>query len=199
VLKGIDRAFARWQRRRRPGRIKSLLYCVDAVADVVEEMREAAAGRLPEGQPPVALPGFSGEEIARYLRENAADLRRAAARVPASGVTFAEIAAALDALAEQAAATSPASLEDLEQHLTVFEEKVLAALTQAATADELVALRREVTRALAPYRRKMKPEQIALVEKQYLQKKLFETHGLPRLSLFYLPARLAPQPDAPSP
>ena len=200
VLKGIDRAFERWSRRAgRPGRIKSLLYCVDAVADVVEEMREAAAGRLPEGQLPVALPGFSGEEIARYLRENAADLRRAAERVPVSGVTFAEIAAALDALAEQAAATSPASLEDLEQHLTVFEEKVLAALTQAATADELVALRREVARALAPYRRKMKPEQIALVEKQYLQKKLFESHGLPRLSLFYLPARLAPQPDAPTP
>ena len=39
---------------------------------------------------------------------------------------------------------------------------------------------------LAAYRRKMKAEQLALVEKQYLQKRLLEEFGLPRLSLFYL-------------
>jgi hypothetical protein len=38
---------------------------------------------------------------------------------------------------------------------------------------------------LAAYRRKMKAEQIALVEKQYLQKRLLLEFGLPRLSLYY--------------
>jgi hypothetical protein len=38
----------------------------------------------------------------------------------------------------------------------------------------------------------MKAEQIALIEKQFLQKKLFERFGLPRLSLFYLPTTTAP-------
>jgi hypothetical protein len=38
---------------------------------------------------------------------------------------------------------------------------------------------------LAAYRRKMKAEQIALVEKQYSQKRLLEEFGLPRLSLYY--------------
>ena len=70
----------------------------------------------------------------------------------------------------------------------VFEEKLLAALTQAATAEELVELRRQVERGLAPYRRRMKAEQLALIEKQFMQKQLFERYGLPRLSLFYLPA-----------
>jgi len=39
---------------------------------------------------------------------------------------------------------------------------------------------------LAKYRRKMKAEQLAMVEKQYVQKRLLEEFGLPRLSLFYL-------------
>lgn len=199
VLKGIERAFERWSRRRRPGRIKSLLYCMDAVAEVVEEMREAAAGRPLAGTtpaPPAA--GFSAEEVSSYLRHNASQLRAVAVPklrdAPAVGQTFADIAAALEALAESrnlaGAGTVLASLEDLERHLTVFEEKLLAALTQAATAEELVALRRQLEQAMAPYRRKMSAEQIALVEKQYLQKHLFESHHLPRLSLFYLPARL---------
>ena len=38
---------------------------------------------------------------------------------------------------------------------------------------------------LAMYRRKMKAEQIALVERQYLQKRLLEEFGLVRFSLFY--------------
>jgi hypothetical protein len=32
----------------------------------------------------------------------------------------------------------------------------------------------------------MKAEQLALVEKQYMQKRLLEEFGLPRLSLFHL-------------
>lgn len=199
VLKGIDRAFERWAKRRRPGRIKSLLYCVDAVNDVLEEMREAAVGR-PLGATPAApsAAGFSGEEIAAFLRQNARQLRAAAETLPAARAPFNDIAAALEALAEQVAASAPNNLEDLERHLTVFEEKLLAALTQAMAAEELVALRREADRALAPYRHKMSPEQIALIEKQYRQKQLFESHHLPRLSLFYLPATHADQP-APGP
>jgi hypothetical protein len=50
----------------------------------------------------------------------------------------------------------------------------------------LLRLRREMDSALAAYRRKMKAEQLALVEKQYLQKRLLEEFRVPRLSLFYL-------------
>ena len=124
-----------------------------------------------------------------FLRANAAALREAAglSQISSEAAAVRDIAAALEALAEQPATQNSQNLEDLERHLTVFEEKLLAALTQAASADELVELRREVERGLAPYRRKMKPEQLVMIEKQFLQKKLFERHNLPRLSLFYLP------------
>ena len=203
VLKGIDRAFERYQSKPRPRLIKSLLYCVDAVAEAAEEAREAAAGRGPQGPVRDATAPFAAREIAAYLRANAAALRRAAERAGSTALTsaFAEIADALEALAPplaglaaQPTADASANLEDLERHLTVFEEKLLAALTQAASADELLALRREVERGLAPYRRKMKAEQLALIEKQFMQKKLFERHALARLSLFYLPPPAAPAP-----
>jgi hypothetical protein len=41
-------------------------------------------------------------------------------------------------------------------------------------------------RSLAPYRRKMSAEQLAQLERQYIQKRLFEHFDVPRLSLFYL-------------
>lgn len=197
VLKGIDRAFERYDAKKRGRPIKSLLYCVDAVADVAEEAKEAAAGRGPQSGAERPAP-FGPGEVAAYLRANAAALREAAQKPGGAAMTapLADIAGALEALAAQPAIPqSGTNLEDLERHLTVFEEKLLAALTQAASAEELVELRREVDRSLAPYRRKMKAEQIALIEKQFLQKKLFERFGLPRLSLFYLPASAPPPAD----
>ena len=50
----------------------------------------------------------------------------------------------------------------------------------------LLEIRREMDLALAPYRRKMSAEQLAQMERQYVQKRLFESYGVPRLSLFYL-------------
>jgi len=50
----------------------------------------------------------------------------------------------------------------------------------------LVDVRREMDGQLAPYRRKMTAAQLAQLEQQYLQKRLWERYNLPRLSLFYL-------------
>ena len=76
-------------------------------------------------------------------------------------------------------------LEDLERRLTVLDEKMQAALTSHASEELMLRIRREVDSQLAKYRRKMKAEQIALVERQYTQKRLLEEFGLPRLSLYY--------------
>ena len=83
---------------------------------------------------------------------------------------------------------SPArlDLEDVERHLTVLEEKLTATMTAGASEDAMLDIRREMERALAPYRRKMSAEQLALLERQYVQKRLFEKYDVPRLSLFYL-------------
>ena len=61
-----------------------------------------------------------------------------------------------------------------------------AAAMQAMSEDDLLGARQEMDRQLAPYRSKMTAEQLAVLEKQYLERKCLEGRGLPRLSLFYL-------------
>lgn len=77
-------------------------------------------------------------------------------------------------------------LEDLERRLTVLEEKLFAALLTAIPDDDLVQVRAEADRDLAPYRRNMSPVQVEQLHKQYVHKRLLEKCGVPRLSLFYM-------------
>ncbi|MGA9630852.1 MAG: hypothetical protein WBQ63_05485, partial [Candidatus Acidiferrales bacterium] len=65
-------------------------------------------------------------------------------------------------------------------------EKLSATLAADADEEAMLAIRREMDRSLAPYRRKMSADQLAQLERQYIQKRLFEQFDLPRLSLFYL-------------
>jgi SOS-response transcriptional repressor LexA len=89
-------------------------------------------------------------------------------------------------LREIALAGGSQSLEDLDRTLTVLEEKLFAALMTAASEEQLVALREQAARELAPYRGKMQAVQIKQVQQQFLQKRLLEHYKLPRLSLFYM-------------
>jgi hypothetical protein len=194
VLKGIDRAFESWSRSRRAAggrQLKSLAYCVDAVLDAASEAQEAAAGAGPEiKSTKAAAEPFSRDELGKYLAGNSERLRRAAEK---QRTAHASLAARLEETAKRLAEISPLldspgplDLEDLERRLTVLEEKLAAALSADADEQELLAVRREMDRALAPYRRKMSAEQLAQLERQYTQKRMFEFFGVPRLSLFYL-------------
>jgi hypothetical protein len=98
-----------------------------------------------------------------------------------------EISAALKQLAaEIESQTSGSRLEQVERRLTVLEEKLFAVLLAAVPDDEVVAVRAQADRDLAPYRSKMPTAQIEQLQKQYAHKKLLERYGLPRLSLFYM-------------
>ena len=194
VLKGIDRAFESWQRSRRAAggrQLKSLAYCVDAVLDAAAEAAESAAGSGPEvaRRQPAGEP-FSREELRRYLERNAAKLRAAAEKQRATKPSLATRLedSATRLLEALPLVDSPAALdlEDLERRLTVLEEKLAAALTAEADEAAMLEIRREMDRSLAPYRRKMSAEQLAQLERQYVQKRLFEQFDVPRLSLFYL-------------
>ena len=190
VLKGIDRAFESYQRSRRgTGKpLKSLAYCTDAVLEAAEESLEAAAGRAPKNGR-AAAETFSRDELRAYFARNCAQIRSAAAKLAASqeelGRRLEEIAASLESSAELLNAPGMLDLEDLERRVTVLDEKVQALLTGHANEELMLRIRREVDGQLATYRRKMKAEQLALVEKQYTQKRLLEEFGVPRLSLFY--------------
>lgn len=193
VLKGIDRAFESYGRSRRgSGRpLKSLAYCVDAVLDAAAEAQEIAAGKGPDAHTRRApAEPFSREELARYFNDNIEKLSAAADKyagtLPELGRRFTEIAGGIEQAKMMLQAPAALDLEDLERRLTVLEDKLSATLSSAADAETMVAVRREMDSALAPYRRKMAAEQLALVERQYLQKRLFENYRVPRLSLYYL-------------
>jgi len=96
-----------------------------------------------------------------------------------------EIATALTGCALLLETPAAIDFEDLERRLTVLDEKLYATVTTHASEECTLKIRREMDGQLAPYRRKMKAEQLALIEKQYIQKRLLEEFGLPRLSLYY--------------
>jgi hypothetical protein len=192
VLKGIDRAFENYARSRRAAggrQLKSLSYCVDAVLDAAEEEKETAAGTGPVATTAKkAEETFSREALRMFFTRNAERLSAAAARTeqPELASRVEEARARLVELSPLVDSPGTLDLEDLERRLTVIEEKLTAALTAGAPEDFLLEIRREMDQQLAPYRRKMSSAQLSQLERQYLQKRLWERYNLPRLSLFYL-------------
>jgi hypothetical protein len=192
VLRGIDTTFDHRERQtsKKLRKINGLVWCAQAVLVAAEEMKEAAVGAASPDSQSQRPSGFQSSEIAAFLRNNAEQI--GTAKLPqAKGIdaaplaretanTLREIATELDA-----AKTLP-RLEDLERRLTVAEEKLLAVLLAATPDEQIVTVRAEADRELAPYRRKMPSAQIEQLQKQYVHKRLLEKYGLPRLSLFYM-------------
>jgi hypothetical protein len=184
VLRGMDTAFDKWERRpKRTRKVNGLAYCAQEVLAAAEEMKEAAVGA---DRPGKAAPGLEASTVSDFLTANAAGLEGAA--LPESVRIIAqETAAGLRSVAGSFAAGTPPSMEDVERRLTVMEEKIFAALLAATPEAALLQVRTEADRDLAPYRSRMSAPQIEQLHKQYLQKRLLEQHHLPRLSLFYIP------------
>ena len=192
ALKGIDKAFESYQRSRRgAGKpLKNLAYCTDAVLEAAEEQQEAAAGSTPKTARMAATEAFSRHELKAYFAKNVARLKQAAEKSlpqhPEIAARLLEIAESLESNAQLVETPETLHLEDLERRLTILDEKIHAVLTSHTPEELMLKIRREVDGQLATYRRKMKAEQLAMVEKQYIQKRLLEEFGIPRLSLFYL-------------
>jgi hypothetical protein len=120
---------------------------------------------------------FSLDDLKAYLAANAAAVRKHPG--------LEEIADAVDRIAA-AAEDHYADLEDLERRLTALEDKMIALARSRQSDEDLLRARRDLDLQLRPYRGKMTADQLAMLEKQYLERQLLESAGLPRLSLFYL-------------
>jgi hypothetical protein len=174
VLRGIDVAFDKWRaKRNRRQMVNSVAYCAQAVAEEAAAMAGAPVGAGSKRE--LAAP-FTLEELLGYLAKNAADLRQAG---------YEDLASALDRLAATAE-EQYADLEEFERRLTALEDKLIAMERAKQTEDELLAARRDLDLQLKPYRGKMTADQLAMLERQYLERRLLERAGLPRLSLFYM-------------
>ena len=191
VLRGIDAAFDRYdQRPSKTKKVNSLAYCSQEVLAAAEDMKEAAVGAAGESPSEGGTArGFEPDAIAAFLQRNAEHLETV--KLPPGGSGSAEAlarssAVTLRELASALAGKGSTRLEDLERRLTVLEEKLLASLLASTPDADLVGVRAQAERELAPYRSKMPGPQIDQLLKQYIHKRLLEKYGLPRLSLFYL-------------
>ncbi len=172
VLRGIDIAFEKWRSRPTRARIQkvnSLAYCTQAVMVEAQAMAETAPVARKSAKPP-----FEIADVRAFIARNVGALNKAGQG---------DIAASLESLDIDALY---ADLEQLEQRLTAIEEKMIATLRASASAEALFAARRALDLDLKPYRGKMTADQIAMLEKQFLERRLLESANLPRLSLFYL-------------
>ena len=199
VLRGIDAAFDKHEAQRarlgnrRQRKVNGLAWCAQAVMEAAEQARAAAVGMAVTK--PERESGFEADRVARFLLANAAQLEASAAKQSAqvaaatreTALRLRELAA-LNLRSGNLDSEGPAvDLEDLDRTLTVLEEKLFSALLAAVPEADLVALRAQADRELAPYRGKMGAVQIRQVQQQFLHKRLFENGSLPRLSLFYMP------------
>jgi len=174
VMRGIDAAFEKWRARKvKTQMVNSLAFCAQAVLTEAQIMAGTAQPR-PRRE---AAPPFDEAALRTYLGENSDTVR---------GVEgYTEIAAALERLAAESD-RHYTDLEALEHRLTVLEEKMVAIARTRQSEEDLLTARREMERQLRLYRGKMTADQLAMLEKQYLERSLLEKAGLPRLSLFYM-------------
>ena len=157
VLKGIDRAFSRAKRE-----ISSLAYCIKAVEEVLVEQKELTV-EAPK------LPDFDTNEVTEFLNRLAADVARYD-----------------NGIADSIRKIDSTDLRNAEQTLGALEEKLIAKLKATSSDNAIVQMKREIDSELNPFRSKMTVPQLMMLEQQMWRKKLLESAGIPRLSLFYL-------------
>lgn len=170
ALRGIDDSFQR--RRSKFQQVNSLSYCSQAVHKAAAELaRNAPAKVAPSNED--SLPK---DRLAAYLRGNAAQLKKK---------QFEEEASSLEEIANRIE-DHHNNLEELEQRLTAIEDRVLAKIRAAMTEAQILDMRRDLEQQLKPHRTRMSAAELALLEKSFLDRQLFEKLELPRLSLFFL-------------
>ncbi|WP_419804170.1 hypothetical protein [Terriglobus sp.] len=184
VLRGIDDAFDKHDARaqktgKRLRKVNGLAWAAQAVMTATEQMKDAAVGAASTAASQRES-GFEAEPIRAYLQRNAEAV--ATATLPlAAHAQRDEIADRLRALAMDI----PADTEELERTLTVLEEKLFAMLLLVSPEPQQKEWREQAARGLSGSRG-MSAAQLKHVTQQFLHKRLLETYGLPRLSLFYM-------------
>jgi hypothetical protein len=179
VLRGIDSAFDKHEAKKsragaRVRKINGLAWAAQSVLEAAHAAAEAAIGvHVPKQE---QESGFEAPRVAAWLNRNAAAVEPFDA---ATAERLRELAASIQQI--------PMRLEDLDRTLNVLEEKLFAAILASAAEEELVTLKAQADRELAPYRGKMQAPQIRQIQQQFLQKRLLEARKIPRLSLFYMP------------
>lgn len=175
VLRGIDAAFEKWRARKQKSQmVNGLAYCAQAVMKEAEAM----ANNLPS-------PSEKKETEAPFPLESVRAHLEKAAKALRAGGGYEEIAASVEELLA-GIENYFQDLEDLDLRLTALEDKMAALARTRLTDEALLRMRKDLDFQLKPYRGKMTADQLSRLEKSFLDRKVYEESGLPRLSLFYI-------------
>lgn len=175
VLRGIDDAFEKYHTRKRKTaqQVNSLSYCAQAVRKAAEELLN---NRPRQKAKPTAEESLPSDQLRVELESRIPELE-------ARGFTT-QADAVRTILTEFGARHQ--DLEDLELHLSAIEEKILAQARAAQTEAELLAARQDLDGELRPHRSRLSAAELTMLEKSFLDRRLFERIGIRRLSLFFL-------------
>jgi uncharacterized protein YicC (UPF0701 family) len=196
ILRGIDRAFEkRSKARSKTQKINSLAYCTQAILAEYERHQASLAGSSSQVEVNSSPATSSEADRANLIQllDKASDLLKQSRDQSPShpGSSLVEVIddtiSSLKAIKTEISTCQHPDYEHLEMRLSTLEEKVLASLISSLSEDVLMAVRAEVSSEIHRHRRGLRAEQMALLERKMLHKRLFDRFHLPRLSLFYLP------------
>jgi len=199
VLRGINRSFDTYDKR--PSKIKkinSLLYCLQEVEACNEEFRESQVGaHQPEPQPQVEESAsepqdqFSKPIILEYLAQKLANLKTAKAKATAADNSMLTEAiersiSRLVEILDDIENRTRLNVEGVERDLTSIEGLLLQELLRSVPEERKTALQAEGKLQLKAYKQTMSKEGYKTTLSNYVDKRIRELHGIPRLSLCYL-------------
>lgn len=176
VIRAIETVFDTWDKQpHRRRSVKSLAYCREEIEAQFDEWLEARVGS--ESGEPAALPD---DEIRTHLLSSKDEIAALADRT--SDAEFREtLERVADRLSELLGQREDP--EKLERSLDTLDEMIVNRLLESEAA---VLARSEVETMFAPSRKTMDKESYERVFDLMLRKRLRETAGVPRLSLFHL-------------
>ncbi|MFL6277197.1 MAG: hypothetical protein ACJ74G_18590 [Blastocatellia bacterium] len=204
VLRAINKSFDSYDSRARKYRkVNSIFYCQQEVEASFAEYRLAQVGGAPAGSiTEIEEPATSAAErqtvepfpkpvLLDFLSRSDGELRAAAALAQEGqrGEVESAIERARARLAEIRATieqATRANAEAIEHDLDAIDRMLLASARRALGDDDFAYLRQEAEAQLQAYRKKMNKAIYEQTLENFVARRLRESNGLPRLSLFYI-------------
>jgi len=177
VLRGIDAAFEKWRSKKtKTQAVNSLAYCAQAIAQAAQDIAKGGPSVNAAASKESSAP-FPLEDLQSYFAKNIADLEKQ--NYPRHHRRTPENRRRVRILVHEPRRTRNAPQRP--RGIRCWPRP------RARQDDEsLFNARRELDLQLRPYRGKMTTEQLSMLERQFLERKLLDSSNLPRLSLFYL-------------
>jgi hypothetical protein len=207
VLRAINSAFDAYDARpRRHRKVNSIFYCQQEVEAAFSEYRLALVGGSPEQQtadPSGASrrarrkteketgPIFPRDVLLDFFRRSDEELALAELFAAQSGRPSIEDAlrrarARLAEILREIESSEIVDAEGIERDLDGIDRLIMECLNSWTGSEGVQAIRTEAESQLRPYRKKMDERVYDQTVRNFISRRLRETHQIPRLSLFYI-------------